>query len=153
MKKIEIEIPNGKKATQETKDGCIIIKFEDEWNPLSPSNTYDDFHTHAIHSTLKECHIYPSDTPDVVAYKKLKLIIKVINEGWKPDWSDGSQKKYYNWFGVLPSGSGFDDSITDYYYSGTITSVGSRLCFESSEKCEYVAKQFKHLYEQYLLIN
>lgn len=83
------------------------------------------------------------------AYYKLVIIYLAINNGWKPAWSDYNQNKYYPWFGVLSSGFGFDDSAYDYVYS--TTSVGSRLCTDTSEKALYIAKQFEDLYQEYLL--
>lgn len=148
MKKIEIEIPEGKIAKQETKDGSILITFENEWDMFSEKNTYEDFVAHAPSNVFRECLIYDTDTPDIIAYKKLKLIIKVINGDWTPDFKNANQKKWYAWFKVLPSG--FDFSNTHYYCDDSSTDVGSRLCFESKEKCEYVAKQFIKLYEQLL---
>jgi len=89
------------------------------------------------------------DQPDEVAYKKLKVIVRAINSGWTPDWSNTNQRKWYPWFN-LSSGFGFDDSLCNY--AGTLTNVGSRLCFESEEKSTYTAKQFIKLYEELLTI-
>jgi len=89
------------------------------------------------------------DSPDEIAYKKLKVIAKAINQGWTPDWSDSDQYKYYPWFRVLSSGFGF--SFSDYDYTGTDAGVGSRLCFESREKSDYAAAQFVDLYKEFLL--
>ena len=89
------------------------------------------------------------DMPDEIAYKKLKLIIRAINNGWVPDWKNESQKKWVPWF-VLSSGFGFDSS--DYYYGNSHTDAGSRLCFESDEKSTYAANQFLNLYEEFLTI-
>ena len=89
------------------------------------------------------------DSPDEVAYKKLKVIAKAINQGWSPDWSDADQYKYYPYFKVLSSGFGFSGS--DCGYAGTYANVGSRLCFESREKSDYAAAQFIDLYKQFLL--
>ena len=89
---------------------------------------------------VKPGSIYTAlDAPDEVAYK----------EGWVPDWSNANQKKWWPWF-KLSSGFGF--AYSAYYYDGTITAVGSRLCFENEEKCTYVAKQFIDLYEEFLTI-
>jgi hypothetical protein len=90
-----------------------------------------------------------NDTPDEVAYKKLKIVIKAINQGWVPDWTNSSQPKYWPWFN-LSSGSGFSFSLSGYRYVGTF--VGSRLCFESEAKSNYAAKQFSDLYKQFLTI-
>lgn len=86
--------------------------------------------------------------PLLAAYK-LMIIYKAINNGWKPDWSDYDQYKWLPWFGVLSSGSGFSVSCSDYYYS--ITTVGSRLCTDSSEKARYIAEQFEAEYVDYFL--
>jgi hypothetical protein len=96
-----------------------------------------------------ETVIHKNDTSDEAAYKKLKIIIKAINQGWVPDWDNKSQCKYWPWFN-LSSGSGFSNSSSHYGYS--YASVGSRLCFESEAKSNYTAKQFSDLYKQFLTI-
>ena len=85
----------------------------------------------------------------VLAAYKLMVIFKAINNGWVPNWSDDDQNKYYPYFKVSPSGSGFSDSLYDYSYAAT--SVGSRLLTDTSEKALYLANQFQDLYSQYLL--
>ena len=86
----------------------------------------------------------------IVSYYKLVIVYKAINNGWKPDWSNGSQYKYYPWFGLS---SGFGFSCSDYVYAGTDTYVGSRLCTDTREKAGYIAKQFEALYQEYLLFS
>jgi hypothetical protein len=90
-----------------------------------------------------------NDLPDEVAYKKLKVIIKAINQGWIPEWNNSKQQKWFPWFN-MSSGFGFSDSC----YYGTIarTSVGSRLCFETKEKSDFAAEQFFNLYKEFLTI-
>ncbi len=88
-----------------------------------------------------------TDTPDEKAFKKLKLIIKVINEGWVPDWNNLSQRKWFPWF-RLSSGFGFSHSF--FFYVISDSGVGSRLCFETEEKCDYVASQFLEIYEEFI---
>jgi hypothetical protein len=83
------------------------------------------------------------------AYYKLVIIFLAINNGWKPDWGNTSQYKYYPWYWVLSSGFGFSDTLCYYDYSSTY--VGSRLCTDSSEKAMYIAEQFKAEYQDYLL--
>jgi hypothetical protein len=90
-----------------------------------------------------------ADTADEKAYKKLKVIVKAINNGWQPDWNNTDQRKYRPWF-RLSSGFGF--SLTFCSYDDSITGVGSRLCFESEEKCAYTATQFLSLYEKFLTV-
>ena len=47
---------------------------------------------------------------DTINYEKLKLVVKAINQGWVPDWSNSNQRKWYPWFDVSPSGVGFSTS-------------------------------------------
>jgi len=51
----------------------------------------------------------PVRHPDMVsmlAYMKLVVIARVLNEGWTPDWTNDSQYKYMPYF-KHKSGSGF----------------------------------------------
>lgn len=85
------------------------------------------------------------DSDDEIAYKKLKVITKAINQGWVPDWSNYNQRKWWPWFRLA---SGFGFLFSDYSCACTGTGVGSRLCFESEEKSDYAAMQFSDLYRQ-----
>lgn len=85
---------------------------------------------------------------DEIAYCKLKIIAEALNEGWKPDWSNSDEYKYYPWFEYSRSGSGF--VYSDTYYANTHTYIGSRLCFKSREIAKYIGEQFNDLYNDYL---
>lgn len=108
----------------------------------------------------KKAEINPELLPDVnmlpdefkkpvIAGYKLMVIFKAINDGWTPDWSNEDEYKYYPWYWVLPSGFGF--SLTYYDYTLTDSTVGSRLCTNSSEKAMYIAKTFEQEYKEYFL--
>ena len=84
-----------------------------------------------------------------IAGYKLMVIFQAINAGWTPDWGNSDQAKWFPWFWVLPSGSGFSYSHSAYYYGNTI--VGSRLCTDTSEKCNYIAVQFEAEYKEFFL--
>jgi len=89
-----------------------------------------------------------TDDDHVVAYKKLVIIARAINNGWAPNWDDTEQKKWWPWF-RLSSGFGF--AFSNFNYADTGTSVGSRLCFKTKEQSDYCATQFIDLYKQFLL--
>jgi hypothetical protein len=58
-----------------------------------------------------------NDSPDEVAYKKIKIIANALNEGWKPDWKNSDEYKYYPWFDFEDDrGSGLGLSYLDYVY-------------------------------------
>lgn len=85
-------------------------------------------------------------TADEQAYRQLKVIAEALNEGWKANWKDGNQRKWYNWFTTANGGFRFVDVRGDFQGS----CVSSRLCFKSRELAEYAGKQFTDLYEAYL---
>jgi len=77
--------------------------------------------------------------------RKMVLIYKVFNEGWKPDWSS-KEYKYYPWF--RGNGSSFSLRLVHYNYVGT--HVSPRLCSHSSEIVKYICENFSNEYNQYL---
>ena len=92
------------------------------------------------------------DQNAIIAFYKLTIIIRALNEGWEPNWKNWDENKYYNYFFVR-SGSGFVCSGTYCTAADSYADVGSRLCFKSRELAEYALSQFKELYLQYLLID
>jgi len=90
---------------------------------------------------------FNNDSDDEIAYKKLKVIVSAINNGWKPDWNNSDERKWFPVF-ILSSGFGFDDSSYGYALAGT--GVGSRLCFQSEEQSDYAANQFIEIYKDLL---
>ncbi len=91
----------------------------------------------------------------IVAHYKLVIIAEAINDGWTPNWNDYSQCKYYPWFRVEANNerfSGFGLSYGGCGITSSLTVVGSRLCYFSSDAAEYAGTQFKELYEESYLI-
>jgi hypothetical protein len=89
------------------------------------------------------------EPPDEIAYKKLKIVVKAINEGWKPDWTNTNQRKWFPWFD-LSSRFSFSGALCASEFGHAI--VGSHLCFKSEEKAEYAGRQFVDLYKSFLNI-
>lgn len=90
----------------------------------------------------------PNDSHPL-AHQKAVVITKAFNEGWVPDWNDTSQSKYFPWF-EMGGSSGFQFFVYGYWRSSS--SVGSRLCFKSSNLAEHVGKKFTSVYKQFMLI-
>jgi hypothetical protein len=101
---------------------------------------------------IPDFSMYPEqDKKALIAHAKLVIIAKALNDGWKPDWENGNWDKFYPWFKMSSSsGAGFAYGDCDGW--GSDSSVGSRLCFVSSEVAEYAGKQFEELYKQYFVI-
>lgn len=88
---------------------------------------------------------------DEVAYRKVKLIVKALNEGWTPDWSDSDQYKYFPWFNMSSSsGAGFSCLGCDGWCTGS--DVGSRLCFKNRDLAKYAGQQFESIYKEFMTI-
>ncbi|BFM41690.1 hypothetical protein CFS9_03310 [Flavobacterium sp. CFS9] len=85
------------------------------------------------------CHGLESDE---VAYRKAKLVAKLFNEGWIPDWTNEDEYKYFAYFKMgSPSGVGFSYYDCDRWSARSL--VGSRLAFKSSDLAEYAGKLFE----------
>jgi hypothetical protein len=87
-------------------------------------------------------------TDDEITYRKIKTITQALNEGWKCDWNDSDQHKWYPWFKMSSGGFVFDG--TYYAYSDAYAGDASRLCFKSEELAIYAGKQFLQLYSDFI---
>lgn len=106
MKKVEIEIPEGKKAVwiggvltlvdDNPKDITERIKtFEDACNELG------EYHPcvaawNEYKNTTMNCESNTA-AKDITAYLKLRIICAALNEGWQPQFTK-DEYRYYPWF-------------------------------------------------------
>lgn len=89
----------------------------------------------------------------LTAHAKLVIIVEALNEGWKPNWLDHNQPKFFAWFfHDNKPGSAFSFNGCDYGYNCANAYVGSRLCFKDKETAMYAGKQFEKLYKQYFTL-
>ena len=86
------------------------------------------------------------------AFVKVTLIAKALNEGWKPNWEDSSEYKYYPWFDMRGTAAGSGFSLSNYGCSHAPAGVGSRLCFKSSELAMYAGQQFQAEYQELFVL-
>lgn len=88
----------------------------------------------------------------IVANYKLIIIAEALNEGWKPNWQDSDEYKYYPWFDMSnPAGVGY--SNTQHTASSAYAYLGSRLCFKNRELAIYFGQTFTDLFNESLLLN
>lgn len=88
----------------------------------------------------------------IIANYKLIVIAEALNEGWKPNWQDSDEYKYYPWFDMSnPAGVGF--SYTIHAASYTYAHFGSRLCLKNRELAIYFGQTFTDLFNDSLLLN
>jgi hypothetical protein len=90
--------------------------------------------------------IKPNYDKKYQAFIKLSIIIEGLNDGWKPDFTDYGQYKYYNYF-YFKNGS-------FVFFGTTISSnlsVPSALYFKSKELAIYCKDNFFDLYKEYYI--
>lgn len=88
---------------------------------------------------------------DTACYEKLKKLALALNEGWKPNWDDSNEYKWFPYFDMRSS-SGFGFSRTYYDCTLARTGVGSRLCFKTEALAQHAGKKFTNLYKGLLTI-
>lgn len=99
--------------------------------------------------------------PDEIARRQLETITEALNEGWKPNWADTDEYKFYPWFYIKVSevqteGTYFADAGLSYAAaldaaSSSTAYLGSRLCFHDRETARYAGRTFTDLYAQILI--
>lgn len=93
-------------------------------------------------------NIFPKeDQRSMLAYHKLTVITRALNNGWKPNWDDQNEWKYYPLFRYVNAGLSY--ASTPNTAPSTHASIGSRLCFPTSALAKYAAEHFADLYRDY----
>lgn len=92
------------------------------------------------------------DRKSLIAFHKLTIITRALNEGWEPDWTNPNESKWFNWWHVDTETAGLGFAYSNDAPSTTDALVGSRLCFRTEALSDYAAEQFMPLYEEYLLL-
>lgn len=87
------------------------------------------------------------DQRSMLAYHKLTVITRALNNGWKPNWDDQNEWKYYPLFRYVNAGLSFASTYNAATYSAAY--FGSRLCFPTSALAKYAAEHFADLYRDY----
>lgn len=172
-KKIEIEVPNGKKP--EWVNGVLTLVDEKPQNVMERVKTFKD----ACNELGIEHDKWVQDKKDlgleadVIAYLKLRIIAAALNEGWKPQFTT-DEYRYFPWF-YLYTQSEIDEmseeeksrvvfrsnhfaladggvafAVTVHDSSFTDTSIGSRLAFKTRELAEYAGRQFVEIWADYV---
>ena len=76
---------------------------------------------------------------------KMVVIVEALNEGWKPDWDNWDECKYYQWFDMSPYSFAF--LVSTYGRTFATAGCGSRLKLKSRELAVYAGEQFKDIWK------
>lgn len=148
-----------KKLTEDEGNGSIFDYFykEEDYEEITDRvKTYEDackvLGVEPINEQNAKAQGFRSDE---IARRKLETIAAALNEGWKPDWNNTDQYKYYPYFYIQENAkgapAGLSCALTDDAAAYALASVGSRLCFYASRLARYAGNQFTDLYEQILI--
>ncbi len=136
---------------------------------METNNFNDDLNTNTVQSYEDACQLlgikptYPKfvqcakiDRPSMIACHKLIIIIRALNllpngKPWVPDFNKPHESKYRIWWNIIDNKLSFLN--TSNASSIAYASISSRLLFRSRPLAEYCAKQFKDLWQDYLIIN
>lgn len=149
-----------KKLTEDEGNGSIFDYFykEEDYEEITDRvKTYEDackvLGVEPINEQNAKAQGFRSDE---IARRKLETIAAALNEGWKPDWNNTDQYKYYPYFYIQENAkgkgsAGLSCASTSYTAADMYANVGSRLCFYASRLARYASNQFTDLYEQILI--
>lgn len=174
-KKLEIEIPEGKTAVW--RNGILTLIDEPEKDVRKRIKTFED----ACREIGIDAEAWNRDKislglePDVLAFLKLRIIVKALNEGWEPQFTE-DECRYYPWFilytreeynkldeeeksrvvyrssydalafgGVSFAYAGYDSSFA-------YASIGVRLAFKTSELAAYCGRQFLDIWADFVFL-
>ena len=114
-KKLEIEIPEGKTAVW--RNGILTLIDEPEKDVKERIKTFED----ACREIGIDAEAWSRDKislglePDVLAFLKLRIIVKALNEGWEPQFIE-DEYRYYPWF-ILYTGEEYNKLDEEEKYS------------------------------------
>lgn len=149
-----------KKLTEDEGNGSIFDYFykEEDYEEITDRvKTYEDackvLGVEPINEQNAKAQGFRSDE---IARRKLETIAAALNEGWKPDWNNTDQYKYYPYFYIQENAkgkgsAGLSCALTIYAAAYTHAYLGSRLCFYALRLARYAGNQFTDLYEQILI--
>ena len=173
-KKLEIEIPEGKTAVW--RNGILTLIDEPEKDVKERIKTFED----ACREIGIDAEAWSRDKislglePDVLAFLKLRIIVKALNEGWEPQFIE-DEYRYYPWF-ILYTGEEYNKLdeeeksrvVFRLYYAGALGGVsyayaslgssyssayiGVRLAFKTSELAAYCGRQFLDIWADFVFL-
>lgn len=151
-----------------------IKSFEDALDELEVRAANGDNTAKMLYD---DWHNVTTDSDDLIAFLKLRIVCAALNEGWEPKHTE-DEVRYYPWHWLytqdelndmreeekinrcmLPTGeyqteyAGFGSACSHYAPSYADAILGSRLCLRSDELAVYCGKQFIKLWADFKLIH
>lgn len=149
MKKVTVEIPEGKKLVLKNEVYVMVDdKPEDVRERIKTfEDAYHELEKRGNIGYLMEYDNRWTDSKDLLAYLKLRIIVAALNEGWEPEFKE-EELRYFAWVGLKYGDATY--VYANYGPSYMHPNVGSRFAFKSRELALYAGEQFKDLWIDYL---
>lgn len=178
--KIEIEVPEGKKAEKGDGDLTLVKETVKDDRPITERiKSFQDAikELGSEHPLVVEFEMFQGcdcapQSEDLLAYLKLRIITKALNEGWEPKFVKG-ERRWYGWYNLITKEQ--YDKLSDedkrrvvyrssydaYSYGGVSyagasydslhpdATIGSRLAFKSEKLAAYAGRQFAEIYADF----
>ena len=173
MKKIEVEVPNGKKP--EWVNGVLTLVDERSVDVRERIKTFEDAYNELgiKHPLVRAYDCWENEglygKHDIEAYIKLRIITAALNEGWEPKFTS-DENRWFPWFWLYTQEDidrmdeeekarvVFRSNSYAYTYggvsfayagsdsAGVYANYGCRLAFKTKELADYAGKQFVEIY-------
>lgn len=152
MKKVTVEIPKGTRL--ELQNGMYVIVKDRPGNVRDRIKTFEDAYEELrerddMDYLIREYDNKWTDSEDLLAYLKLRIIVAALNEGWEPEFKKG-EYRYFVWIDYEN-----DAGLTLKGVYGGLSSTSkfnsSRLALKSRNLAIYAGEQFKDLWIDYLI--
>jgi hypothetical protein len=157
MKTLQIEIPKGFKVESFDEVNGLLkfaplpkdikerVKTIDDAIAILGASDKDVVDYRVMQSLGLQDHI--------LGNQELVIIIKALNEGWIPNWSNGKWDKWFPWFDFNTDNEKSSSSPGRFSFHGSDLQLsdsdcGSRLCLKSKELSDYAGKQFLDIYKK-----
>lgn len=148
---LEIEVPTGKKA--EWVDGFLkLVDIEQEPTETKKDNrpitervkTFEDAckelgEDHKLVQQFKAIENAIAKDKEATAYFKLGIITAALNEGWKPDFTNDEENRYYPWLFLWKKERNLQLWVV----------AAPRLAHKTEKLAIYSGKQFTELWSNY----
>ena len=111
MRKVEIEIPDGKIAKW-VNDVLTLVDDKKPQNVMERIKTFEDAVVELSNRAMNgdkdagklldewKIIIFSADSKDLLAYLKLRIITYALNEGWKPQYTN-RERRWYFWYELI----------------------------------------------------
>ena len=177
MKKVEIEIPEGKKV--EWVNGVLTLVADTPKDIKERVKTFEDAVMILGNDNQAVIDYFAISRTrcanDIFAFAKLRVIAEALNEGWEPTF-DEYEHRYYPWFYITPEKK-YEEldgdekkscrvplrSVNNAFANGGLVyafasgagsssnALGSmRLAFKTRKLAEYCGKQFIDIWADFL---